>query len=359
MSILLKSAAQAGKEIPQLATRFTPEIKKLTGQLNKLAIQETKGDRMIYTFPKATPEDLKRLTSLKMEDTYKRTTWTNPKDNKVYHLLEEGRTKDKVKVRILDKDGAFVKTAELTPKNIVIFDVFFSLRGFSHGEMMETFVKRFNPFANVERLEHKKGLVDFVKYRRRLPLELEIKRFEELNKKMEKGKKVDYVSISEVYLVDTEDVMHKTGKEQQEYVAQSRCIKELRPLLSSIMSKGSRILEAAGNDNNFAKELVSDQLAIDGIEGVGSLVKGKIAPDSCSRNSVFTQHYEKRNYRPTIVKDKKGNILGINVTGRPGAEIPMNWKTKNLPGRTCGGTSYATPVRVAKLALNDMMEGIL
>lgn len=359
MSILMRTTSQVGKEIPQLATRFTPEMKKLTGQLNKIAINETKGDRMVYTFPKATPEDLKRLTSLKMEDTYKRTTWTNPKDNKVYHLLEEERAKDKVKVRILDQDGAFVKNADLKPANIVIFDSFFSPRGFTHGEMMETFVRRFNPFANVERLEHKKGLIENIKYRGRLPMHLELKRFQELEQKMAKGKSVDFISVSESNLVDASDVIKENGKTQQAYVAQSGLITQLRPVFESIMSKGARIFEAAGNESDYAKILVSDRLAINGVEGVGSLRHGKIASDSCSRNSVFTQHYEKRDFKARLVNDKNGNPIGINVTGLSGTDIPLNWKTKRMVNHNFGGTSYATPVRVAKLSLTQMMEGVL
>ena len=304
------------------------------------------------------PEDLKRLTSRTIEDSYKRVTWTNPKDNKVYHILEEGRKKHKVQVRILDKDGAFVKNAELKPKTIVIFDNFYSPKGITHGELMETFVKRFNPFANVERLAHKKNLYEMIKYRGKLPLSLEKKRFTELADKMDKGKQVDYISISEVHLVNAEDVAKKSGDIQKQYVAQSPYLNFVRPLFERILAKGTRILDAAGNENNFAKEVVNDRLAIDGIEGVGSLRGGRIAKDSCSRNSVFTQHYERRDYFPRVSKDENGKILGINVTGLEGTDLPITRKTKKLASRI-GGTSYATPVRTAKLALNDMMEGIL
>ena len=326
--------------------------------MNKLANSAMKTDGMVYTYSKATPEDLKRLTSRTIEDSYKRVTWTNPKDNKVYHILEEGRKKDKVQVRILDKDGAFVKNAELKPKTIVIFDNFYSPKGITHGELMETFVKRFNPFANVERLAHKKNLYEMIKYRGKLPLSLEKKRFTELADKMDKGKQVDYISISEVHLVNAEDVAKKSGDIQKQYVAQSPYLNFVRPLFERILAKGTRILDAAGNENNFAKEVVNDRLAIDGIEGVGSLRGGRIAKDSCSRNSVFTQHYERRDYFPRVSKDENGKILGINVTGLEGTDLPITRKTKKLASRI-GGTSYATPVRTAKLALNDMMEGVL
>ena len=343
---------------PQISELFTSARGQVTRALNRIAINANKSERMVYTYSKATPTDLARLTSKKLEDSYKRVTWTNPKDNKVYHILEESREQGKVQVRILDKDGAFVKNAELEPKTIVIFDNFFSPRGLTHGELMETFAKRFNPFANVERLEHKKGLIENIKYRGQLPAHLETKRFSELLDKMENGKKVDYISVSEVNLVDAEDVAGKAGTIQKEYVAQSPYILNIRPIFEKIIAKGTRILEASGNEKNCAKVVVSDRLAIDGVEGCGSLRAGKVAGDSCSRNSIFTQHYEARDYFPRLIKDESGKILGVNITGLEGTDLPLNRKTKRLPN-ILGGTSYATPIRTAKLALNDMMEGIL
>ena len=359
MTIISSASSQISRTVATDAVeRFASARGKVTRSMNKLANSAMKTDGMVYTYSKATPEDLKRLTSRTIEDSYKRVTWTNPKDNKVYHILEEGRKKDKVQVRILDKDGAFVKNAELKPKTIVIFDNFYSPKGITHGELMETFVKRFNPFANVERLAHKKNLYEMIKYRGKLPLSLEKKRFTELADKMDKGKQVDYISISEVHLVNAEDVAKKSGDIQKQYVAQSPYLNFVRPLFERILAKGTRILDAAGNENNFAKEVVNDRLAIDGIEGIGSLRGGRIAKDSCSRNSVFTQHYERRDYFPRVSKDENGKILGINVTGLEGTDLPITRKTKKLASRI-GGTSYATPVRTAKLALNDMMEGIL
>lgn len=341
-------------------SRFASAKGEITRALNKIAINSSRNfaDEMKYTFSKATPSDLERLTSKSIKDSYKRVTWTNPKDNKVYHILEEGRDKGKIQVRILDKDGAFVKNAELEPKTIVVFDNFFSPRGITHGELMETFVKRFNPFANVERLEHKKGLYENIRYRGELPQKLEEKRFKELLEQMENGKKVDYISVSEVNLINLSKFEGKSGEAQQKYISYSPYLRSIRPIFEKILNKGTRILEASGNDANSAKSLVSDRLAIEGVEGVGALRKGKIAFDSCSRNSVFTQHYEKRDYFPQLVKDKNGKILGLNVTGLSGVDLPLNWKTKKIREHI-GGTSYATPIRTAKLALNDMMEGIL
>lgn len=341
-------------------SRFATPNGKITRALNKLAIDSTRNlaDGMTYTFLKATPADLQRLTSKSIKDSYKRVTWTNPKDSKVYHLLEEGRNNGKVQVRILDKDGAFVKNAELEPKTIVIFDNFFSPRSVTHGELMETFIKRFNPFANVERLEHKKGLIENIRYKGQLPYELEEKRFNELLTQMENGKKVDYISSSVISVFNMEKLAGKSGEVQQQYLSYSPSLLKIRPIFEKILAKGTRILEASGNDTKNAKTVVSDRLAIKGVEGVGSLREGKVAFDSCSRNSIFTQHYEQRDYFPRLSKDKNGKILGLNVTGLSGTDLPLNWRTKKIREHI-GGTSYATPVRTAKLALNDMMEGIL
>ena len=336
--------------------RFDSKLGKITRTLNKMAIEAQKADSVVYTYPKATPEDYIRLTSEKMEDAYKRVTWTNPKDKKVYHILADGRKNGLVHVRILDSEGAFVKNAELEPKTIVVFDNFYSPRGITHGEIMETFVKRFNPFANVERLEHKKGLYEIIRYRGKNPMHLEAKRFGELANKIEKGKKVDYISISEAHLVDAEDVMRMSGEKQLEYVRQSQYIGDIEPIFRRISSSGARIFEAAGNERNYAKELVSDRLAIDGVEGVGSITNGTIAKDSCSRNSIFTQHYEQRNYSARLVRDENGKPFGVNITGLNGVDFPLNRKTVKLIDRHFGGTSYAVPVRVAKLSLAEMME---
>ena len=328
--------------------------------MNKLAVASSKSDNIFFTYSNAAPEDLKKLTSKTIDDSYKRVSWVNPKDNKVYHILEEGRNEGKVQVRILDKDGGFVKNAELTPKNILVFDNFYGLRGITHGELMETFVKRFNPFANVERMPHKKNLYELLRYRGRLPAKLEEKRFAELAEQMNKGKKVDYISFSEADYMDLGDISGVSGDIIKRDISEKPFLHDIKSLYEKITSHGTRILGAAGNNERNAENIVNNRLAINGVEGVGSLRNGMIAKDSCSRSEVFTQHYERRDYYPRLIRNDDGEVLGINVTGILGTDLPLTFRTEKLLERPAiGGTSYATPVRTAKLALNDMLEGIL
>lgn len=343
--------------------KFADNLGKTIVKLNKIASNELKSDSVVFNFSKATPEDLKRLTSKSMKDTYKRVTWTNPEDGKVYHILKEGRTKEGINVKILDRDGAFVKNATLQPKKIVVFDQFRSLRGkLTHGELVETFVKRFNPFADVERLHHKQNVIEMVRYRGVLPQKLQTKKMQKLYEKMQEGKQVDYISISETAMADIGNFanMHPGECQKQFLAAGVENVEDYKPLIRTyrkMMDKGAKIFMAAGNSKE--KGAINSFLAIDGIEGVGALEhNGKVAMDSASKNSSFTRSYEKRSYYPQLVKDNNGKILGLNITGRPGAELPYNYKTNGLKNKI-GGTSYATPVRVAKLSLNDMMQGVL
>ena len=187
------------------------------------------------------------------------------------------------------------------------------------------------------------------------------KRFEELNKEMKNGKKVDYISMSEVAVCDIGDLSNTNGNMQKVAIESNIIEKDFKSLaqtFKSIIHKGSRIFMSASNEPINPKQKVNAFLAIDGVEGVGGLARnGKIATDSASRNAIFTQHYEQRTFQGTIVEEN-GEILGINITGKQGAELPYNKKYQHLL-RPIGGTSYSTPIRVGKISLNDMMKGIL
>lgn len=353
-----------------IKTFFANKVGKCARKLNQIAINELRHDKIEYTFPKATTEDLKRLTSKKIEDSYKRVSWINPKDGKVYHILEEGRTKDSVNVRILAADGEFIKNATLKPKTVVIFDQFKNLSGLrnmiklkfnkapGHGEIVETYLRRANPFVNVERLEHKKNLFEMLKHRGDLPQSLMNKRFNQLSNKMNNGHNVDYISISEANDISIGKYSKSNGVFQKEIIKEHGLVEIYQPLINAfqaILAKGCRIFVSSGNSGAVT---INRTLAIDGVEGVGALAKsGQVAKSSGSRNSIFTQHYEQWGFKGKVVEED-GKILGINITGQPGAELPYNKKYKHLIRPICG-TSYSTPIRVGKIALNDMMEGII
>ena len=110
--------------------------------LNKIAIHSVKSPKK-FTYPKASHEDLKRLTSTTLEASYQRAVWTNPKDGKIYHLLKEKELDNgNIAIKILNEDGSFNKNAEITPKKILILDNFDTKDkyGLSHGELVSTFL---------------------------------------------------------------------------------------------------------------------------------------------------------------------------------------------------------------------------
>ena len=137
-------------ELPRFCTQEMQQARKL----NQIALRQIK-QPISSSFPKATAEDLKRLISETVEDSFSRVQWTNPKDGKVYNLLKQGETGDgKCLIRILDQEGAFVKEATITPKRIVMIDAKtecypFNLKDASHGDVVYTYLRRNNPFAKI------------------------------------------------------------------------------------------------------------------------------------------------------------------------------------------------------------------
>ena len=82
--IIPAKVAETLSELP----RFSSPEMVMARTLNKIAIKGTRAPKT-FTFSKATPQDLKRLTSNTIADSYSRVTWTNPKDGKIYHILKE------------------------------------------------------------------------------------------------------------------------------------------------------------------------------------------------------------------------------------------------------------------------------
>lgn len=319
--------------------RFCTEEMQQARKMNKIAIQQAKAGMVERTYPKATPQDLKRLTSETIEDSYSRVEWTNPKDGKVYNLLKQGETKDgKVVVRILDEQGAFIKETGLKPKNVVIVDDIVQKEnlafsdGFclnsAHGDSVQIFMKRNNPFAHYEVINNSDDSF-FAKFA--LPedkLEFAIKK---LIEKIERGEKLDFINFSWGCEKPIEEFVEKYGKDffklskfEQYSAMKSEMTKErnlfvlLNKLNKLSKEKGIRIFNAAGNGGKNSQGL---ELFFENIEGVGSLnIKGKISEFSASRSSKFTQHYELGEYE--IIS----NPEGINITGIRGTDIAVSNK---------------------------------
>lgn len=301
--------------------RFCSEEMNQARKMNKIATNQIKTSAQ-KSYSKASAEDLKRLTSETIEDSYSRVQWTNPKDNKVYNLLKQGTTEDgNVLIRILDEEGKFLKEATIKPKEIAIIDNSYGsafelpyyldeinmpkeLNELSHAKAVEIFAKRNNPFAKYTIFETgvQKGSPD-----------IDDNKLINHIKNLQQGKKYDYVNCS-------------LGSEIDDITEASKPIfKKIGEEIDKLHStRGSRVFFASGNSDGGAfhrkttnRHLINSNTA----EGVGSLNRqGRISNFSSSRNSKFCQHYEQGEFLIT----QKSN--GINITGQPGTDIVFSEK---------------------------------
>lgn len=287
--------------------RFSSVEMRQARAMNKIAINQIKIP-VNRTYSKASPEDFKRLTSTTVEDSYSRVEWTNPKDGKIYNLLKQGETNDgKIVVRILDADGAFIKEAKLSPANIVILDNFQYKSPFfdrSHGDLVFTYAKRNNPFANYIKIQKDLNAI--------FESPKDIKAIQ--NVILDKGK-IDYISYS--YSTNV------SGIEQHKIKLAKSFSKLLRARLEDIPN--TRIICPAGNatPQENAKDIANHILiAQQKIEGVGSLSNrnGNISDFSSSRSSELTQHYEIGEFIPKLTPH------GLNITGLRGTDLEINSK---------------------------------
>lgn len=329
----------AGKTIT--LPRFISEEMKEARKLNKIAINQSKTpiDR---TFAKATPEDLKRLTDTSFEASRKRAVYTSLKDGSVYHLLAEGKTPEgPVKVRILDKDGAFVKAAEIRPRKIVILDNFDTKKmtgcsssqypEASHGTMIKTLSQSINPFADYEFIPlngHTAGTGYPSLY----------EELAKLQKRIDSGEKIDFISLS--------IARHCSFKTLKEQLAMINCTSLKEAKITDILNNNEifekfplgefarrnrgkvRIIQGAGN---AGKTKINADLTYPDIEGCGALAAdGKIAGFSASRNTLFTQHYEPGCYKYTPTEH------GLSLFGGYSTEIPIVPSLKKTARRYIG-----------------------
>ncbi len=331
---------QNGKTI--YLPRFLSEEMKTARKMNKAALQELKKpiDR---SFPKATAEDLKRLTDTSFEISGQRTVYTNPRDGKIYHLLSEGKTDDGLaKIRILDANGAFVKTVEVKPQKVVIMDDFVSQSPIhatysnqypklSHGDLVNLVAKRTNPFADFE-------TIDIARDKSRYAYINLYEELETLQKRIDAGEKIDFLSLSiarqfskenakeSLSMINTDAITAKTTN-----ILNNNDVFEKFPLgIFASKNKGKlRVIQGAGNNG---KNAINADLSYPYIEGVGALNPHtkKIAPFSASRNSLYTQHYEQGifPYVPTS--------NGLSLSGGLSTDIPLKPELHQLAQKYLG-----------------------
>ena len=310
--------------------RFCTQEMKEARQMNKNAIRQAKAGEVVRTYPKATPKDLKRLTSETIEDSYSRVEWTNPKDGKVYNLLKQGETKDgKVVVRILNEEGAFIKVAEITPLEHIMIDdsckgvlsegykycsdtYIPEFRELSHFDLMQMGAKRANPFEKIVLYDVRTPCIDGEINVDKRGIEI----YKEIIKDIE-DKKINphYISMSRGIDQKIDKPLSEIGLEE---------LTNFKDFVSKLQKRGIRIFVSAGNSG---KNFQSVQLSNTGAEGVGALQHGKIATYSASRNSRFTQHYEESPLHTTI-----GEMGNVNITGIRGTDFSL--KNNFILGKT-------------------------
>lgn len=199
--------------------RFASEQGKEARRMNEMTVRQLRAGKVTYTYPEATPEDLERLTSSAYKHTFRRVTWTNPDDGKVYHLLKDARTPDgNVVIRILDENGKFIKNATIKPQNVVIIDdainkealTYSKQVDISHGNAVRKFAKRNNPFVNYRFIEIGDNKS------KEISNDLVIQELKKILGRIEKGEKIDIISCSwgtEADLAGLNDLLGKDFSE--------------------------------------------------------------------------------------------------------------------------------------------------
>ncbi len=325
--------------------RFISEEMREARAMNKIAKHN---DYIFYSNripPKATQADIIKLTDDNY--TYKRAVWINPKDSKPYYLLENFKEQNgNTNIRILNKDGEFVKNASLPTKEIILTDLDVggkpdkNILGFSlsHTDLIEIVAKRYNPFAKYK-IKHISNDNDI------------------LNLKNDITPNTSCLSMS-FGIYHNKPPLTKSGIETKEVMKYN--IKKLAPEQLNLLEKHKeladkvRVLASSGNDGH---RKVGILFLNTGFEGVGGLDKrGFVDINSSSRNSYFTQHYEPYSFHISKTQN------GINVSELRGTDLEIDFGNDIPEGKVIdkfAGTSFSAPIRAAKIALNEMMKNIL
>lgn len=333
--------------------RFMSKEMREARNMNSLVLKDIKRLKRVYKhFKDASPEDLTRLTDKSFEASFLRVKWVNPKDGKVYHLLNNGRTDDGLQiVRILNSDGGFVKEAALNKKKIIVFelqsDVFISnINNISHAELMTLFVKRYNPFADIKLYYWKDNL----------------KISKEMLQELDKDTAAISCAFSSYSYISPKNLIKRWFNKffnKRTKVSEPETLKEELAKVSKQLGADLsgipphiRVFMSAGNAGKNVYNIYHN--SSNTIEGVGSLSSsGKIADYSASRNSYFTQHYERGEFCITRYKE------GLSFTGTDDIDIPVKSDEIMIYHEPLDGTSLSVSIRAAKAVLNEMMEGVL
>lgn len=342
-----------------------PEFK----QIQAMNIAAQKGIKMGgMPRPKAIdPEDIKLLSSDAAEMVKRWTSWVDPKSGKIYTIINKADNTDGSKlVRVLNESGELVVEKNIKPKKIVIIDEFYdknnhavedffeSSMNFEHGDVVKKHLERNNPIADIEcfKCNYNKGYDDINEC------------LSMLLKRIENGEKIDVINCSfgNGIGLDNKDVMDPVFKKILLRITSKETAKEME-LLGEITKKGTRVVMAAGNDG---EDVVNKLCLVDGVDVVGALNRhGRASCYTGSRS--LAKHYERGFYDVTEYDD------GINITGKPGIDVkfeeifpeafkngkPKDFEAPMIYRPRYYGTSFATPIRSAKIALNMAMDDIL
>ena len=329
--------SKSGK-IVELPRFCSPEM-SVAREMNKISSCNIY-KKLSNSFPsRVCDKDLERLTSQEVEESYNRAVWVNPKDRKSYYLLKEDESKEGIILRVLKEDGEFHKNVTVQPKHVILGDLtegdncitqIFGV-DFNHSDLMETIAKRYNPFAKFDVIKLKDDY-DLI----------------ELADKLSPD--TSYIELS--YVIESKIDSKIKGKQIEREVLErlNRNFPEELVYLNKLrdLSSKARVLMSSGNDG---ADTLNTLLISTGFEGVGGLnAVGKVDRLSGSKSSYFTQHYEPFNFQVVTTP------YGVNITGLRGTDIGLEHdKPANKFLYNLRGTSFSAPVRVSKLALNDML----
>lgn len=395
---------------------FSSEDGKIARTLNKTApyrnpMSPINRKPLEGFYPDASPEDLKLLLSGSQRDVLKKCSYVNPKDLKTYNILLKSKNKDgTLNVRILDDYGKFIKEAQIKPKKVIVLDNFLNAnipltfdnqQQIPHGEVVKRIILRSNPFNNYEFIDISKGDGKLN------PCEA----LEALLQRIEAGEKIDAISgsfaqelsedaLENLFKIELKNKPMVEQKETLQAAANSYSgFKEFQNMYRSIErlhKHGVKIFIGAGNSNKIIDGKTENALNLDlfanGSQGVGALDNdNKIAGYSATRKSIFTPHYENGDI---LIEYRRG---GFNISGGAGIDVPyskqtndlykeikkLDIKSKNIEekddqkyykgipvkinygcyvypsGVLRGGTSWATPRRVAEYTKYLMLKDVI